>query len=96
MAEESGTKRRKTGDGSGTTQKALDWATEFDSLEEDDQYTYLEMLAPKLSKMHLQFLQGIIGFDDDEDEGEDDFGEEEEEDDEDGEEEGEEEDAEDE
>ena len=48
-------------------------AEEFDALEEDDQYTYLEELAPRMTKMHLQFLMGIIGFDDDEEE---DFGEE--------------------
>jgi len=54
-------------------EKAMKWAEEFDALNEDDQYTYLEELAPRMTKMHLQFLQGIIGFDDDdEEEGEDD------------------------
>merc|ERR1712228_824750 len=81
-------KRRKTEEDKGVGEKALKWAEEFAQLEEDDQYTYLEELAPRMTKMHLQFLQGIIGFDDDEEDGEEeDFGEEDE--DEDGEDEGE-------
>ena len=59
---------------------ASKWAAEFENIGEDDQYTYLEELAPRLNKMHLQYLQGIIGFDDDEDE--DDFPEEDDEEDE--------------
>ena len=55
-------------------EKAAKWAGEFEALKEDDQYTFLEELAPKLTRMHLQFLQGIIGFDD-EGEEEEDFGE---------------------
>ena len=59
-----------------TAQKVLLRVKVYDppsALEEDDQYTYLEELAPRMTKMHLQFLMGIIGFDDDEEE---DFGEE--------------------
>ena len=41
---------------------ALSWAKTFEGLGEDDQYTYLEELAPSLNRMHLQFLQGILGF----------------------------------
>jgi len=63
--------------------KALKWAEVFDALDEEDQYAYLEELAPRMSKMHLQFLQGIIGFDDDDEEEEDFDEEEEDEDDED-------------
>mmetsp|Transcript_75463 Transcript_75463/g.125824 ORF Transcript_75463/g.125824 Transcript_75463/m.125824 type:complete len:95 (+) Transcript_75463:32-316(+) len=68
-------KRRKVEEDKGVGEKALKWAEEFNALEEDDQYTYLEELAPRMTKMHLQFLQGIIGFDDDDDEGEEEFGE---------------------
>ena len=92
-----------------TVEAAMKWAETFDALEEDDQYTYLEELAPRMtcasqhtlarqalpaprasaigpcprvsparacvrSRMHLQFLQGVLNFDDDE-EDEDEFGE---------------------
>jgi len=82
-------KKRKAEDDAGISDKAMKWAEEFDALEEDDQYTYLEELAPRMTKMHLQFLHGIIGFDDEEEEEE--FGEDDEDDEEgeDGEEEGE-------
>jgi|Transcript_19457 hypothetical protein len=73
MAEDQERKRRREGDDAQLGEKAMKWAEEFDALNEDDQYTYLEELAPRMTKMHLQFLQGIIGFDDDdEEEGEDD------------------------
>ena len=55
-------------------QKAQKWAETFGGLDEEDAYTYLEELAPHLDRMHVQFLQGIIGFDD-EGEEEEDFGE---------------------
>jgi len=83
-AEEQVTKRRRKDDGeggaAGISEKAMKWAEEFDALEEDDQYTYLEELAPRMTKMHLQFLQGIIGLDEDDDE-EEDFGEDDDDDD---------------
>lgn len=73
MSEEQDRKRRREGEDSQLGEKAMKWAEEFDALNEDDQYTYLEELAPRMTKMHLQFLQGIIGFDEDDDEeGEDD------------------------
>ena len=56
------------------SQKAQKWAETFGGLDEEDAYTYLEELAPHLDRMHVQFLQGIIGYDDDDDE--DDLGEE--------------------
>ena len=61
----------------GVSNKAMKWAEEFDALEEDDQYTYLEEIAPRMTKMHLQFLHGIIGFEDGGEDDEDDDGEEE-------------------
>lgn len=61
---------------------ASKWAEEFDKLSEDDQYTYLEEIAPRMTRMHVQFLQGIIGFDEEDVEGEEDDFEEGEEDDE--------------
>mmetsp|Transcript_3608 Transcript_3608/g.9070 ORF Transcript_3608/g.9070 Transcript_3608/m.9070 type:complete len:102 (+) Transcript_3608:78-383(+) len=60
-------KKRKTEDDDKIGEKATKWADEFDKLDEDDQYTYLEEIAPHMSRMHMQFLQGIIGFDDDDD-----------------------------
>ena len=62
---------------------ALTQAEEFDALGEDDQYTYLEEVAPRMSKMHLQFLQGIMRFEDDDDEDEEDFDEDDDDDDDD-------------
>ena len=62
--------------------RASKWAEEFDKLSEDDQYTYLEEIAPRMTRMHVQFLQGIIGFDEEDVEGEEDDFEEGEEDDE--------------
>ena len=41
-------KRRKAEDDGGIGDKAIKWAEEFDSLGEDDQYTYLEELAPRM------------------------------------------------
>ena len=41
-------KRRKAEDDGGIGEKAIKWAEEFDSLGEDDQYTYLEELAPRM------------------------------------------------
>ena len=54
-------KRRREPDANDASEKAMKWADEFDQLGEDDQYTYLEELAPRMTKMHLQFLQGILG-----------------------------------
>ena len=87
MAEEEG-KKRKRGEAEGgdeVSAKAAKWAKEFAELDEENQYTYLEELAPSMTKMHLQFLQGILGFDDDEDdeEEEEESGEEEDEEEED-------------
>ena len=41
-------KRRKAEDDGGIGDKAIKWAEEFDGLGEDDQYTYLEELAPRM------------------------------------------------
>lgn len=64
-------KRRREPDANDAIEKAMKWADEFDQLGEDDQYTYLEELAPRMTKMHLQFLQGILGFEEEEEEEED-------------------------
>ena len=42
------------------TARADAWAAEFDDLEEDDQFTYLEMLATRLDAQHLAFMQGLV------------------------------------
>jgi hypothetical protein len=70
---EGNTKKRKKEDDDKIGEKAAKWAEEFDKLDEDDQYTYLEEIAPRMTRMHLQFLQGIIGFDDDDEDGEGEF-----------------------
>eukprot|EP00326_Haptolina_ericina_P002002 CAMPEP_0181223580 /NCGR_PEP_ID=MMETSP1096-20121128/30626_1 /TAXON_ID=156174 ORGANISM="Chrysochromulina ericina, Strain CCMP281" /NCGR_SAMPLE_ID=MMETSP1096 /ASSEMBLY_ACC=CAM_ASM_000453 /LENGTH=98 /DNA_ID=CAMNT_0023316519 /DNA_START=17 /DNA_END=313 /DNA_ORIENTATION=+ len=85
MSEEGGSKRRKTAAETGgvsVADKAQKWAEEFAALGEDDQYQYLEELAPRMNKMHVQFLQGLMGVDDEEDE-EEDFGEDDDDDDDD-------------
>ena len=41
-------KRRKAEDDGGIGEKSIKWAEEFDGLGEDDQYTYLEELAPRM------------------------------------------------
>ena len=72
-------KKRKKEEDDKITEKAAKWASEFEKLEEDDQYSYIEAIARSMTKMHMQFLQGIMGFDDGEEEGEfDEDGEEEE------------------
>jgi len=58
-------KRKKEDEAAQVADKAVKWAEEFEKLDEDDQYTYLEEIAPRMNSMHLQFLQGIIGFEDD-------------------------------
>lgn len=79
MSDAAGTKKRKKEDDDKITEKAAKWAGEFERLEEDDQYSYIEAIARSMTKMHMQFLQGIMGFDDGEEEGEfDEDGEEEE------------------
>lgn len=55
-------------DDAGIVNKAMKWAEEFGTLDEDDQYTYLEEMASRMTREHLQFLQGMIGFDDEEEE----------------------------
>lgn len=80
---EGATKKRKKEEDDKIAEKAVKWAEEFDGLNEDDQYTYLEEIAPRMTRMHLQFLQGIIGFDDEDEDGEGEFDEEGEEDDDD-------------
>ena len=75
-------KRRREPDANDASEKAMKWADEFDQLGEDDQYTYLEELAPRMTKMHLQFLQGILGFEEEDEEEEEDFEEEDDDDDE--------------
>ncbi len=76
MSEGDSNKRSREGDeaAAALSQKAQKWAETFGGLDEDDAYVYLEELAPHLDRMHVQFLQGIIGFDD-EGEEEEDFGE---------------------
>ena len=76
MSEGDSNKRSREGDEAAAdlSQKAQKWAETFGGLDEEDAYTYLEELAPHLDRMHVQFLQGIIGFDD-EGEEEEDFGE---------------------
>ena len=76
MSEGDSNKRSREGDeaAAALSQKAQKWAETFGGLDEDDAYVYLEELAPHLDRMHVQFLQGIIGFDD-EGEEEDEFGE---------------------
>ena len=51
-AESDTKKRRKAEDDSGIGDKAIKWAEEFDGLGEDDQYTYLEELAPRMRCLH--------------------------------------------
>ena len=66
--------------------KAQKWADEFAALEEDDdKYAYIELLAQsgKLEPMHIQFMQGVVGFDEDEEEDDEDSGSDEEEEDDD-------------
>ena len=41
-------KRRKDTDDGGIGDKAIKWAQEFEALGEDDQYTFLEELAPRM------------------------------------------------
>ena len=38
------------------------WAAPFKDLDENAQYTYLEKLAPFITRSHLQFLQGVTQF----------------------------------
>lgn len=73
MSAPDGSKKRKKEDDTKISEKAGKWAEEFSTLGEDDQYTYLEEIAPRMTRMHLQFLQGIIGFDEDDEEGEGEF-----------------------
>ncbi|KAL1508156.1 hypothetical protein AB1Y20_007743 [Prymnesium parvum] len=83
---ETGKRRRgaeEEGGDDGAAEGAIKWAKTFAELDEDSQYLYLEHLATvPLNKMHVQFLQGVIGDDDEEEEefgDEEDDGEEEEE-----------------
>ena len=78
MSEGDSNKRSREGDeaAAALSQKAQKWAETFGGLDEEDAYTYLEELAPHLDRMHVQFLQGIIGFDDEGEEGSEDDGEE--------------------
>ena len=72
MADDESKKRaRGADDSSGLKAKAAKWVEEFDALDDDDQYTYLEEMAPKMFPMHVQFLQGLIGMGDDDEEEED-------------------------
>ncbi|KAJ1617433.1 hypothetical protein T492DRAFT_850089 [Pavlovales sp. CCMP2436] len=48
-------KKRKTEDDDKIGEKATKWADEFDKLDEDDQYTYLEEIAP-----HIRRLEAFI------------------------------------
>ncbi|KAL3921980.1 MAG: hypothetical protein SGPRY_004719 [Prymnesium sp.] len=75
MSMETGKRRR--GEEEAEAEGAAEaWAQSFAGLEEEAQFLYLKHLAAApLSKMHLQYLLGEVG-DDDEDEEE--FGEEEE------------------
>jgi hypothetical protein len=59
-------KRKKEDDDKKVAEKAASWAMEFEKLEEDDQYSYIEALARSMNKMHMQFLQGVMGYDGDE------------------------------
>ena len=73
MAETGKRRRGEGGDDGGVAEKATKWAKEFGELAEEDQYVYLEQLASApMNKMHLNFLQGVLGDDDEEEE--EDFG----------------------
>ena len=66
-AEEQAKRKRNPDDNDGEAmKKAIKWAEEFNDLDEEEQYVYLEELAPRMSRMHMQFLLGIIGTEGDE------------------------------
>lgn len=79
---QSNSNKRSRADGTNQIKDAASkWGAEFEALEEDDQFTYLDTLASLMGPEHLRYLQGRIQIDGDDDEEEEDFDEDGEEDD---------------